>query len=61
MLKVRRQKMLASKGVDTEKMWKDAARSLDNIDTISKSLNEKLKFHDIQGNQNTNISFEILW
>ena len=35
--------MLASKGVDTEKMWKDVARSLDDIDLISKSLNEKLK------------------
>ena len=52
--------MLASKGVDTEKMLKDVARSLDDIDAISKSLNEKLKLHDIQGDRNTNISFEIL-
>ena len=52
--------MLASKGVDTEKMWKDVARSLDDIDAISKGLNEKLKLHDAQGNRNTNISFEIL-
>ena len=39
--------MLASKGVDTKKIW-----SLDDIDTISKDLNEKLKLHDVQGDQN---------
>ena len=47
--------MLPSKGVDTKKIW-----SLDDIDTISKDLNEKLKLHDVQGDQNTNIRFEIL-
>ena len=52
--------MLASKGVDTEKMWKDVARSLDDIDATSKGLNEKFKLHGIQGDRNTNISFEIL-
>ena len=52
--------MLASKGVDTEKMWKDVARSLDDIDETSKGLNEKFKLHGIQGDRNTNISFEIL-
>ena len=35
--------MLASKGVDTEKMSKDVAISLDDIDAISKGLNEKFK------------------
>ena len=52
--------MLASKGVDKEKMWKDVARSLDDIVAISKDLNEKLKLHDVQGDRNTDISFEIL-
>ena len=52
--------MLASKGVDKEKMWKDVARSLDDIVAISKDLNEKLKLHDVQGDRNTEISFEIL-
>ena len=47
--------MLPSKGVDTKKIW-----SLDDIDTISKDLNEKLKLHYVQGDQNTNIRFEIL-
>ena len=42
--------MLASKGVDTEKIWKDAATGLDNIDAISKGLNEKLMLNDVQGN-----------
>ena len=52
--------MLASKGVDEEKMWKDVARSLDDIVAISKDLNETLKLHDVQGDRNTDISFEIL-
>ena len=52
--------MLTSKGVDKEKMWKDVARSLDDIVAISKDLNEKLKLHDVQGDRNTDISFEIL-
>ena len=42
--------MLASKGVDTEKTWKDVARGLDNTDAISKGLNEKLMLKDVQGN-----------
>ena len=33
--KVRRQKMLASKGVNSEKMWREVARSLDDIDEVS--------------------------
>ena len=41
-------------------MWKDVVRSLDDIDAISKGLNEKFKLHDVQGDRNTNISFEIL-
>ena len=48
--KVRLHKMLASKGVDTEKIWKDVATGLDNIDAISKGLNEKLMLNDVQGN-----------
>ena len=39
--------MLASKRVDTKKIW-----SLDDIDTISKDLHEKLKLHDVQSDQN---------
>ena len=35
--KARQQKMLAPKRVDTEKMWKDVARSLDDIDTYQKA------------------------
>ena len=58
--KVRRQKMLASKGVNLEKMWREVARSLNDIDEISKKLNKKLSLHEVGGNRNVSINFEIL-
>ena len=57
---VRRQKMLASKGVDLEKMWREVARSLNDIDKVSKILNETLRLHEVGGSRNVNIKFEIL-
>ena len=58
--KVRRQKMLASKGSDTQKMWREIARSLDDIEEVSKKLNEVLNLHDNENHRNTNLSLEIL-
>ena len=52
--------MLASKGIDSEKMWREVARSLDEIDEVSKILNEKLSLHEVGGSRNVNIKFEIL-
>ena len=59
-VKVRRQKMLASKGVNSEKMWREVARSLNDIDEVSKKLNKKLSLHEVGGNRNVSINFEIL-
>ena len=52
--------MLASKGVDSEKMWKDVSRSLDCITDITSTINNKLNIHDIDGERNTNVDGEIL-
>ena len=57
--KVKRQKMLASKGVDSQKMWRDVSRSLDSITDITSTINEKLNIHDIDGERNTNVDREI--
>ena len=52
--------MLTSKGVDLEKMWREVARSLDDIDEVSKILNEKLSLHEFVGSRNLNMKFQIL-
>ena len=53
--------MFASKGVDLEKMWREVAKSLDDIDEVSKIWNKKLSLHDeVLGNRNVSINFEIL-
>ena len=52
--------MFASKVVDSEKMWREVARSLDDIDEVSKILNKKLSFHEVGDSRNVNITFEIL-
>ena len=53
--------MHTSKGVDSEKMWREVGRSLDDVGKVSKRLNEKLSFHEVGGSRNVNIKFEILW
>ena len=58
--KVRRQKMLASKGSDTEVMWRNVSRSLDGMINITKSVNNKLHIHELDGERVTSISFEVL-
>ena len=58
--KVKRQKMLASKGVDTENMWQIVSRGLDAITAVTSSANEALSYHDIDGERNINMSYEIL-
>ena len=52
--------MLASKGVDLEKMRREVARNLDDIDEVSKILNKKLSHHEIGSSRNVSIKFEIL-
>ena len=60
--KVHWQKVLASKGVDLEKMRREVARNLDDIDEVSKILNKKLSHHEIGSSRNVSIKFEIiLW
>lgn len=58
--KVHWQKVLASKGVDLEKMRREVARNLDDIDEVSKILNKKLSHHEIGSSRNVSIKFEIL-
>ena len=41
--------MLASKGIDGEKMWQQVSRSLDDIIKINTSANRKLKIHEVDG------------
>ena len=53
--------MLAYKGVDSEKTWREVGRSLDDVDKVSKRLNENLSFHEVGGSRNVNIKFEIFW
>ena len=47
--KVEHQKMLASKGIDSEKMWRQVSRSLDDIIKINTSANQKLRIHKVDG------------
>ena len=47
--------MLASKGVDSEKMWREVGRSLDDVDKVSKILNKKLSLHEVGGSRNVHI------
>ena len=58
--KVKRQKMLASKGVDTYRMWRTASRGLHSIIEVTAAANDKLGYHDIDGDRNVNLSYEIL-
>ena len=58
--KVRRQKMFAPKGSDTEIMLRNVSRSLDDIINITKSVNDKLHIHELDGERVTSISFEVL-
>ena len=52
--------MLASKGIDSQKMWRQVSRSLDNIIKINASANQKLKIHEVDGDQHVDLSSEIL-
>ena len=47
--KVKRQKMLASKRIDSEKMWRQVSRSLVDIIKINASANRKLRIHEVDG------------
>ena len=58
--KVKRQKMLASKGIDSEKMWHQVSRSLDDIIKINTSANRKLRIREVDGNRHVDLSSEIL-
>ena len=52
--------MLTSKGSDTEIMWRNVSRSLDDIINVTKSVNDKLHIHELDGEKVTSISFEVL-
>ena len=47
--KVEHQKMLASKGIDSEKMWRQVSQSLNDIIKINTSANQKLRIHKVDG------------
>ena len=51
--------MLRSKGIDSQKMWRQVSRSLDII-KINASANQKLKIHEVDGDQHVDLSSEIL-
>ena len=59
-VKVKRQKMLASKGIDSEKMWRQVSRSLVDIIKINTSANRKLRIHEVDGDRHVDLSSEIL-
>ena len=46
---------------DTEIMWWNVSRSLDDIINITKSVNDKLHIHELDGERVASISFEVLW
>ena len=58
--KVKCQKMLASKGIDSEKMWWQVSQSLDGIIKINTSANWKLRIHKVDGDRHVDLSSEIL-
>ena len=57
--KVKRQKMLASKGDVTPSMWQQISRSLDDIVQVSEFANSRLNIHDVDGIRDTNMTLEI--
>ena len=52
--------MLASKGIDSEKMQRQVSRSLDDIVKINASANQKLRIHEVDGDRHVDLSSEIL-
>ena len=52
--------MLASKGIDIEKMWQQVSRSLDDIIKINTSANRKLRIHKVGGDRHGDLSSDIL-
>ena len=58
--KVKHQKMLASKGISSEKMWWQVSQSLVDIIKINTSANQKLRIHEVDGDQHVDLSSEIL-
>ena len=58
--KVKRQKMLASKRIDSEKMWRQVSRSLVDIIKINASANRKLRIHEVDGDRHVDLPSEIL-
>ena len=57
--KVKRQKMLSSKGTDDEKMWRKVYRSLEYVIEVTKNVNERLTVHDIDGERYVNLTADI--
>ena len=57
--KIKRQKMLATKGSDDQQMWRRVSRCLDDIINITNNVNASLNIHDTDGIRKTDLSKEI--
>ena len=58
--KVQFHKMLASKGIDSEKRWQQVSRSQDDIFKNNTSTDRILRIHEVNSDQNVDLLSEIL-
>ena len=57
--KIKRQKMMASKGSDDVNMWQKISRCLDDVIEITGNINTELNLHDTDGVRKVDLSKEI--